>query len=203
MDSIYCAKCGAASPPGNRFCSRCGAELAARPASRPEGRRREQVQQAKPATSRRRPEGRPSKARATGLASRAARWGQRVWDMITMGGCTALAGLWYWYSGMAETSPDLKTSATMVLLPLALIVFRKPIDRILAHVRPIREFIPPLVRLGIGLAIPLLVANYLYARGSSEFDFMFKTMLISTLASFVVLRNPTVPRTTALKGTRQ
>jgi hypothetical protein len=200
MDASYCPKCGTAVQPGNRFCIKCGAELAARPTSRPEGRPRKQVRTGKPAQPRRSPPSRPATTRATGLAKRASSWGQRVWDVITMGGCSVLAGLWYWYSGMAETEPDLKTCATTVLLPLALIVFRQPIDRVLAYIQPIRELIPALVRLGIGLATPLLVANYLYARGSSEFDFMFKTVLISTLASFVMLRNPAVPRTTALKG---
>jgi hypothetical protein len=136
---------------------------------------------------------RASAARVTGLAKQAASWGQRVWDLITMGGCTGLAALWYWYSGMAETQPDRKTCAAMVLMPLVLIVFRQAIDRALVRLQPMRERIPAMVRLGIGLAMPLLVSNYLYARGSSQFDFMFKTVVISALVSYVVLRNPAVP----------
>jgi hypothetical protein len=64
----------------------------------------------------------------------------------------------------------------------------------------LRERIPPLIRLGIGLAMPFLVSNYLYARGTQEFEFMFRTVLISGLASYVVLRNPSLPKQATLKG---
>ena len=203
MDSVRCPNCGATLRPDTKFCTKCGTKLAAQPVSRPEARPKEQLRPSKAAEHRPPPKTRPSAAGVTGLAKQATSWGQRVWDLITMGGCTGLAGLWYWYSGMAETKPDYKTCAAMVLLPLALIVFRQAIDRALAYLQPIRERIPALVRLGIGLAMPLLISNYLYARGSTQFDFMFKTVVISTLASFVVLRNPAVPRPTMTKGRSQ
>ena len=131
---------------------------------------------------------------------KAARWGQRLWNVVTMAGCSTLAGAWYWYSGMAETSPDYKTCAAIVLLPLALIVFRSAIDRVLAPLQPVFGLIPRWVRLGIGLAMPFLVSNYLYARGTREFPFMFQTVVISTLVSYLILRRPEVPRRAPAKG---
>jgi hypothetical protein len=57
-----------------------------------------------------------------------------------------------------------------------------------------RRKIPPMVRLGVGLAMPFLISNYLYAKGFTQFDFMFKTVVLSTLSTFVILRNPVVPK---------
>lgn len=121
-------------------------------------------------------------------------WGQRTWDALTMLGSAAVGAAWYAYSGLAETDPDLRSALTMALLPTALVLLRRPLDRLLLPLRSLRERIPRKVRLGIGLAVPFLVSNYLYASGSDEFDFMFKSVLVSTLASYVVLRNPAVPR---------
>ena len=198
MDSVRCPQCHAPQRPGARFCTQCGAALSVQPPRPQQSQPQEQVRPGKAAE--RRPSKAPSAGRVTSLARRTSSWGRRVWDLLTVGGCTGLAGLWYWYSGMAETRPDTKTCVTMVLLPTALIVFRKTIDRGLGYLQPIRRRIPPMIRLGIGLAMPLLISNYLYARGSTQFDFMFKTVLISTLASFVVLRNPAVPTPASWKG---
>lgn len=117
-------------------------------------------------------------------------WSQRIWDLVTIAGTSVLAAVWLWYSGMAETNPDWKSALTIVLLPLMLIIFRRWIDRLLRPLQPLRNLIPKLVRIGIGLAIPFLVANYLYSSGSSQFEYMFRTIVISTLTSFIILRNP-------------
>jgi hypothetical protein len=118
-------------------------------------------------------------------------WGQVVWDVISVAGSAVMSAVWYWYSGMAETKPDYRTCAAMVLLPIALIVFRKPLDRLLLPVDAVRKKIPPMVLAGCGVAIPFLVANYLYSTGVTQFPFMFKTYVYSTLISYVVLRTPT------------
>lgn len=121
-------------------------------------------------------------------------WTQRIWDVVTIIGTSILAAVWLWYSGLADTNPDWKSSLTMVLLPLMLIIFRRWIDRLLRPLQPLRNLIPKLVRIGIGLALPFLVANYLYATGSSQFEYMFRTIVISTLTSFIILRNPTADK---------
>jgi hypothetical protein len=117
-----------------------------------------------------------------------------LWDVVTLVGASIVAGLWYYYSSLAETKPDLKSALAIVLLPLFFIVFRRFIDRLLVPLQPLRNQIPRLVRLGIGLAVPFLVANYLYSTGSSQFEYMFRTVVISTLISYVILRNPTTDK---------
>ena len=107
-----------------------------------------------------------------------------------MAGSCGLAGVWYWYSGMAETQPDRRSCIAMVVMPLLLILLRGPIDRLLMPLQKFRASIPRMALLGFGLAVPLLVANVLYARGYSQFDYLFRTYIISTLLSYVVLRTP-------------
>jgi hypothetical protein len=92
---------------------------------------------------------------------------------------------------MAETKPDYKTCAAMIIIPLGLIVFRKPLDKVLGPLEPYRKKIPSMVLAGCGVAIPLLISNYLYSRGETQFPFMFKTYVYSTLLSYIVLRTPT------------
>jgi hypothetical protein len=194
MDETLCPKCKTPLRAGASFCNKCGASLSVKPKSS------ERVFEKEPAHG----DGEESPKRSQSIVPavngslalfrQSVSWGQRIWDIITIGGCTGVAGLWYWYSGMAETAPDYKTCAATVLLPLVLIIFRPQIDRVLLPIQKIRRKIPPLVRLGAGLAMPFLISNYLYAKGFTEFDFMFKTVVLSTLSSFVILHNPVVPR---------
>ncbi|UCF37616.1 MAG: hypothetical protein JSU96_01745 [Acidobacteriota bacterium] len=128
-------------------------------------------------------------------------WGQIVWDIITLGGCGAMAAVWYWYSGMAETAPDTKTCVTMVALPFALMVLRPWTDRLLLKLQPHITKIPRMVLLGLGLAIPFLVANQLYGR-YTEFEYLFRTIVISTLLTYVLFRTPLVrPKSTGKNPT--
>jgi hypothetical protein len=124
-------------------------------------------------------------------------WGQMVWDVLSVAGGAAMAAVWYWYSGMAETAPDRRTCIAMVVMPIALIALRKPLDALLRPIQPFRSKIPPMVLAGVGVAIPFLIANYLYSRGESQFPFMFKTYVYSTIASYLVLRTPAAARTIA------
>ena len=130
-------------------------------------------------------------AAKTQPAAPATGWGQRAWDIISVGGSAVMSAFWYWYSGMAETKPDYKTCIAMVVLPLALVIFRKRLDRLLLPLEPIRSKIPRPVLAGCGVAIPFLVANSLYSSGVTQFPFMFRTYVYSTLLSFIVLRTPT------------
>jgi hypothetical protein len=125
------------------------------------------------------------------------RWGQVVWDIFSVAGSAVMSAVWYWYSGMADTKPDYNTCVAMVLLPVLLIVFRKPLDRLLRPVDSVRQKIPPMVLAGCGVATPFLVANYLYSSGVTQFPFMFKTYVYSMLISYIVLRTPTGGRVMA------
>ena len=78
----------------------------------------------------------------------------------------------------------------MVVIPILLIVLRKPLDAALRPLEPFRSKIPPMVLAGCGVAIPFLVANYLYSNGESQFPFMFKAYVYSTILSYIVLRTP-------------
>ena len=118
-------------------------------------------------------------------------WSQRIWDILSVAGSSTMAGAWYWYSSLDPyVKPDYKTCAAMVLLPILLIVFREKIDGWLQPLQPLREKMPRMVMLGVGAATPLLVSNFLYASGSANYPYMLKTYLISTLVSYVILRQP-------------
>jgi hypothetical protein len=47
-----------------------------------------------------------------------------------------------------------------------------------------------MVLAGCCAAVPYLVSNYLYAFGIREFRFMFCSYVLSTLFSFILLRQP-------------
>ncbi|MFH0998696.1 MAG: hypothetical protein V1844_24870 [Pseudomonadota bacterium] len=117
-------------------------------------------------------------------------WGQRVWDVLSVTGNAMMSAAWYWYSGLADTKADVKTCVAMLVLPIVLIVFRKPLDNLLRPLDKLRCKIPPMVLAGVGVAVPFLVANYLYSRGETQFPFMFKTYVYSTLLSYIVLKTP-------------
>lgn len=114
----------------------------------------------------------------------------RPWDIVAVAGCSAISGAWFWYSGMADTSPDYLTCASIVALPVAKILLRDKISRALAPLRSTVGRIPGKIRAGMGLAIPFLISNQLYTAGSSQFPYMFKTTVISAIASFVMLHVP-------------
>jgi hypothetical protein len=135
------------------------------------------------------PQASPASDLPIGAAPRG--WGQILWDIITVIGCSGVAAAWYWYSGMAETAPDTKSCIAIVALPLALILFRPLTDRLLLKLQPFVVRIPRMVLLGMGLAVPFLVASQLYGR-YTEFEYMFKTVVISTLLSYVIFRTPMV-----------
>ena len=130
-------------------------------------------------------------------------WGERVWDVISVAGNAVMSAVWYWYSGLADTKADVKTCVAMLVLPILLIVFRKPLDNLLRPLDKIRSKIPPMVLAGVGVAVPFLVANYLYSRGESQFPFMFKTYVYSTLLSYIVMRTPSGGRVMAPPGISQ
>ena len=115
---------------------------------------------------------------------------QSTWDVISVVGNAVLSAGWYLYSGMAETKPDYLTCGAMLVLPISFIVFRKPLDMFLRSIQPIRSKIPSMVLAGCCVAVPYLVSNYLYAGGLSQFPFMFCSYVVSTLASFVLMRQP-------------
>jgi hypothetical protein len=115
---------------------------------------------------------------------------QSTWDIISVVGNALLSAGWYLYSGMAETKPDYLTCGAMLVLPISFVVFRKPLDGLLRSIQPFRSKIPPMVLAGCCVAVPYLISNYLFAFGVRQFTFMFCSYVLSTVVSFVLMRQP-------------
>lgn len=118
-------------------------------------------------------------------------WAQRIWDVISVAGSAALSAFWYWYTSLdTYAGGDKRTCIAMLVIPISLIIFRGPIDKALAPLAKFKRNIPRMVLLGVGMATPVLVANFFYQAGSTEYGFMFRTYVFSTLLSYVILRQP-------------
>jgi len=115
---------------------------------------------------------------------------QSKWDVISVVGNAVLSAGWYLYSGMAETKPDYLTCGAMLVLPISFVVFRKPLDGFLRSIQPFRSKIPAMVLAGCCVAVPYLISNYLFAFGVRQFPFMFSSYVLSTLVSFILMRQP-------------
>ena len=162
-----CPNCGSNTLPNAKFCTVCGGVL--------EGL---EVHA-------------PSQKQALKPKSGFLKWNQRIWDIIAVVGGLAMAMAWYIYTGLpGGEGVDKKTCYAMATLPIGLIILRPLTDRLLMPLQVIKRKIPPLVILGVGLAVPFVVSNVLYGRGIREYPFMFKTFVISALISYAVLRIP-------------
>jgi hypothetical protein len=115
---------------------------------------------------------------------------QGKWDVISVVGNAVLSAGWYLYSGMAETKPDYLTCGAMLVLPISFVVFRKPLDGLLRSIQPFRSKIPAMVLAGCCVAVPYLISNYLFAFGVRQFPFMFSSYVLSTVVSFILMRQP-------------
>lgn len=123
-------------------------------------------------------------------------FGERIWDILSVSGATAVSGTWYWYTGLAarsgadSTSPDYLSCLLIVLLPILGIIFRKPLDQLLLRLQPAMGKLPSRVRLGVGLALPFLVSSHLFASGVGNYPLMTSSTLFGTVLTFIVLRIP-------------
>jgi hypothetical protein len=162
-----CPTCGSSISPGVKFCTHCGGAL--------------KDLETKV----------PSQKKALRPRRAFLKWNQRIWDIIAVVGGLAMALVWYIYTGLpGGEGVDKKTCYAMAILPIGLIILRPLTDRILMPLQVIKRKIPPIVILGVGLAVPFVVSNVLYGKGIKEYPFMFKTFVISALISYAVLRIP-------------
>ena len=63
---------------------------------------------------------------------------------------------------------DVKDKVTpfyILLLPVLIVVFRKPIDRLLLPLQKLKNQAPRLVLIGVGLATPYMLAHYYIKMG--------------------------------------
>ena len=166
MNGDRCPRCGAPVGAGKRFCPACGQPVAEAAAPIP----------VQPAVA---PQGAPK-----------SRWLRNSWDVFSIAGCGAVSAGWLWYSGLAETSPDYKTCAAIALAPVATVLFRNKLRQALRPLSGLIGRVPFLLRLGVSLAAPYLIASTLYGKGISEFPFMYKTTAYSMLLSGLLLHTP-------------
>ena len=111
------------------------------------------------------------------------------WDLAALIGGGVGAGLWYGWSAMDVKDPT--TPWLIMLLPVAIIVFRKPIDALLRPLQKIKNLVPRWFLIGIGLAVPYLVANFFYNQMQvRNFPLAQKSIIWGTLISYVIMRIP-------------
>lgn len=89
---------------------------------------------------------------------------------------------------------DFITPLLMTAIPALLVWFRAETDKILAPCQSWRQKIPELVLVGISLAIPFFTAYIFYNwLGISQYPLLRLNVLVGTLLSYAILRNPTAP----------
>jgi len=130
------------------------------------------------------------------LAGKSERW----WSIVSILGGGAAGGIWYWYSKL-DNLPDSTTALTMLAVPVVLSVLRRPIDRLLAPLLPIRRKIPRLLLVGIGVAAPYFTAVFLYdSIRLTNYPYIRWTVFLGPLLSYMIIRTPNLPVTTGGAG---
>lgn len=100
-------------------------------------------------------------------------------------------GLWWLQQPKGNIEgTDVFTALLMVGMPIGFVMLRRPIDALLMPIQEARRKIPRPVLLVVGLALPYAVAYFLYGRGFGNYPLMHYTLVIGTLLSYAVLRNP-------------
>lgn len=111
------------------------------------------------------------------------------WDFAALAGGGLGATLWYLWSRMDVRDPI--TPQIILALPIFLILFRKPLDVLLAPLEVVKSRIPRLFLIGVGLATPYLVTNYFYTKlFISNFPLARQSIIWGTLISYVIMRVP-------------
>jgi hypothetical protein len=118
---------------------------------------------------------------------------QKYWDLFAVLCGIAVAILWILYTGVPASSEgfDLLSPVLMIAMPVFLILFRGPLDSLLAPIQPYRKKTSPMLLMGISIAIPFLTAVFLYDfLGISEYNLMHWNLIIGTFLAYAVSRDP-------------
>jgi len=122
------------------------------------------------------------------ILARSERW----WDLFAISGGCASGALWYGYSKLDVA--DTTTPFLIAGIPVVIVIFRKLIDKVLAPVhRIVGRFVPRIVRIGAGLAVPYFMAVKLYGTVSGpnyEFRYMQHVLVWSVVLSYILIRQP-------------
>ena len=161
----HCVKCGRALPPQAKFCPACGATRTAVQPSPETGE--------KPAP----------------LAK--VRRGLSRWDISALIGGAVSAGVWYYWSTIDKSAPqDGFTHFYIIGFTAAVVLFRKPLDKLLTPLHAIKRHIPRLVLIGVALALPYFLAQYFYKQGIKNYPLMNTTIVWGTILPYILLRIP-------------
>jgi hypothetical protein len=123
------------------------------------------------------------------------------WDIMAISGGVVSAVGWYFYStirGQSEGT-DVWTPLALAVLPLAIVVLRRPIDWLLSPIQKVRQYIPRLVIVGLGLAAPYGVAAWMYENPRAErmfrapmreYPYASRALVAGSVVAYLILRTP-------------
>jgi hypothetical protein len=106
-----------------------------------------------------------------------------------------IGGIWFLYTLLQlilgrTGGVDILTPAILIGVPLLLYLLRKPLDKLLLPLQKLQGSFPYALRLGIALAVPMLLGcgcSMIFTSGYTAMNF---TALISTFFGYFVLRTP-------------
>ncbi len=135
------------------------------------------------------PTGDGMKQRAQGLRAMVA-----ATPILALVPSVACGGLWFLYTfiGLFKSEGlaglDLGTPLIVIGLPLIFWFLKKPIDQLLLPLKPAITRIPRPTRLGISLAIPILLSCGCSLTASSGYQALNMASLVSILAAAIMMR---------------
>jgi len=106
-----------------------------------------------------------------------------------------IGGIWFFYTllqlilGQSE-EVDFLTPAILIGVPLLLWLLRKPVDKLLLPLQKFQKSFPLAIRLGIALAVPMLLGYGFTSIFPSGYSAMQFTALVSTLFAYFLLHTP-------------
>ncbi len=110
-----------------------------------------------------------------------------------------IGGVWFLYTLVqlvlgGYEGVDFLTPAILIGVPLLLWLLRKPLDSLLHPLQKFQASFPFALRLGIALALPVLLGCGCSAISTTGFSALHFTALVSTLFSYFLLHTPTAKK---------
>jgi len=103
------------------------------------------------------------------------------------------AGLWLVYSWLVPSEQnDCLTPLIIGGIPLAFVYFRRPIDRLLLPIQPVRRLVPKIMLYAIAIVFPLVLGYILGANTYSGYGVPRLVSLVGLLGGYMLVRDPQV-----------
>jgi hypothetical protein len=101
---------------------------------------------------------------------------------------------WFSYASLTPSSEgwDLLTPFILAGIPIALIFFQKPIDRLLMPIQPIRHRLPNPLLLGATMALPFVIGCACTSMTDSGYGAMRFALIVGMLSAHIITRQPEV-----------